>query len=533
MTMPSEPSPGPVGERNPALAAKHALTPASAPDRRLHPMSWLFVLLMTLRQFAVPLVVVLVLGRRGNEGAVPWEIIGALGALVLAANAVLQYFTYRFRIEHDGLRIRSGLLQRTFRDVPFRRIHNVTLHRNVLHRFFGVAEVRLESAGGVKPEAEMRVLRLADAQALESLVRQTHAQPSAAGGEAPATAPPSVSGAENGETLLRLPTSELIRLGLISNRGMIVVGAAFGLMMQSGGNMVFNLTEAVTDWLMTRVGLSEIEAVGTLALVMGGGVLLALIVLLLRLLSIALSMLQFHGFTLSELDGRIQVEAGLLTRVRGNTPLRRIQAFSLSETLLHRWFGRQSLRVDTAVIESQNNPRSLRDLVPVSPPSTIDALLARLFPQLGWPALPWQPLHPRAWRRMLLPSLWLLLLGTAAATLNFGLPALWALALTPLLVWRARGLARRAAYAVDGHTVAVRHGWLNRRWRFAEIAKLQAVELRQTPFDRRHGMATLWFDTAGANPMEPSLAARYLPEADARRLAGEIGARIAASRLHW
>lgn len=521
--MPSEP------------VAEQALTPASAPDRRLHPMSWLFVLLMTLRQFAIPLVVVLVMGRRGSDHGPPWEIIGALGALVLAANAVLQYFTYRFRIERDGLRIRSGLLQRTFRDVPFRRIHNVTLHRNILHRFFNVAEVRLESAGGVKPEAEMRVLRLADAQALEALVRQTHAGPAttAAEGQAATAAAQAGAGAAHGEVLLRLPTSELVRLGLISNRGMIVVGAAFGLMMQSGGNAFFNLTETATTWLMERAGFSEIEAMGTMALVLGGGVLIALVVLLLRLLSIALSMLQFHGFTLSELDGRIQVEAGLLTRVRGNTPLRRIQAFSLSETLLHRWFGRRSLRVDTAVIENQNNPRSLRDLVPVSPPATIDELLARLFPQLGFASLSWQPLHPRAWRRMLLPSLWLLLLVTAVGSWHFGAHALWTLAVTPLLVWRARGLARRAAYAVDANTVAVRHGWLNRRWRFAEIAKLQAVQLRQTPFDRRHRMATLWFDTAGASPMEPALAARYLPEADARRLADEIGARIAAHRLNW
>lgn len=529
---PSEPN----GGQPTAPDAGQALTPASAPDRRLHPMSWLFVLLMTLRQFAVPLVVVLVMGRRGSDSGPPWEIIGAVGALVLAANALLQYFTYRFRIERDGLRIRSGLLQRTFRDVPFRRIHNVTLHRNVLHRFFGVAEVRLESAGGVKPEAEMRVLRLADAQALEALVRQTHARHSGAtdavSNDAPG-APAHLGPLATGDTLLKLPTSELVRLGLISNRGMIVVGAAVGLMMQSGGEMLVDFSGAATEWLMQRAGFSEIEAMGTMALVVGGGVLLAVIVVLLRLLSIALSMLQFHGFTLSELDGRIQVEAGLLTRVRGNTPLRRIQAFSLNETLLHRWFRRRSLRVDTAVIEIENKPRSLRDLVPVSPPATIDALLVKLFPQLGWPTLSWHPLHPRAWRRMLLPSLWLLLVLTAAAWWHFGANALWALALVPLLVWRARGLARRAAYAVDAHTVAVRHGWLNRRWRFAEIAKLQAVELRQSPFDRRHRMATLWFDTAGANPMEPSLAARYLPEAEARRLAGEIGARIAANRLHW
>lgn len=512
-------------------SSRPVITPESAPDRRLHPMSWLFVLLLTLRQFAVPLVVVLVAGRRDSDGGPPWELIGGIGALLLAANAVVQYFTYRFRIERDGLRIRSGVLQRTYRDVPFRRIHNVTVHRNILHRLFGVAEVRLESAGGVKPEAEMRVLRLADALALEELVRQRNEEsaPDAGGVNAGEAAGESAQP----ELLLALPPGEIIRLGLISNRGMIVVAAAFGLMMQSGGNFAWNYIEAAVEWLVASAGISEIEALGTVALLVGGGLLLVLAVLALRLLSIALSMLQFFDFRLTESHGRVQVDAGLLTRVRGNTPVRRIQSFSLHETLLHRLFARRSLKVDTAVIEAQNKPRSLRDLVPVAKPAVIDTLLGRLFPQLDWPELPWQPLHPRAWRRMLWPSLVLLLAATSLLTWHYGLAALWALAALPLLVLRAQVLARRAGYAVTDSTVAFRQGWLNRHWRFAEIGKLQAVEFRQTPFDRRHRMASLWFDTAGASPMEPGLHARFLPEDEARRLAREVSARIAGSRLNW
>ena len=56
--------------------------------------------------------------------------------------------------------------------VPFwYSIHNVVLHQTMLHRLFGVAEVRLESAGGQKPEAQMRVLRLDEALALENLIK--------------------------------------------------------------------------------------------------------------------------------------------------------------------------------------------------------------------------------------------------------------------------------------------------------------------------------------------------------------------------
>ena len=131
--------------------------PAAAPEQRLHAWSWLFVLLQQVRQFVLPLLVLLVFGRRG--GGDDWTTLApvvAMGVLVLVS--VLQYFTYRYRIGADAITIRSGLLQRSQREIPFTRIHNVGLHQSLLHRMFNVAEVRLESAGGQKPEAHMRVL---------------------------------------------------------------------------------------------------------------------------------------------------------------------------------------------------------------------------------------------------------------------------------------------------------------------------------------------------------------------------------------
>ena len=45
------------------------------------------------------------------------------------------------------------------------------------------------------------------------------------------------------------------------------------------------------------------------------------------------------------------VARGLLARLRTSVARRRIQAWTLHEGVLHRWFGRRSLRIDTAVAE--------------------------------------------------------------------------------------------------------------------------------------------------------------------------------------
>ena len=134
---------------------------------RLHPWSWLFVLLAQLRSFALPLIAVFVFG--GSKGE-QWQFLGMLAGVVLGVVAVVQYFTYRYGVIGDELVIRAGILHRNRRHIPLARIRNVSLQQNLLHRLFHVAEVRLESAGGTGAEATMRVLSLDAARSLAVLI---------------------------------------------------------------------------------------------------------------------------------------------------------------------------------------------------------------------------------------------------------------------------------------------------------------------------------------------------------------------------
>jgi putative membrane protein len=409
-------------------------------------------------------------------------------------------------------------LQRNTRSIPLARIRNVSLHRTLLHRLFGVAEVRLESAGGTSAEAQMRVLSLAAASALERLLHQRGDEAAAAQAA--------------GDVLLALDTAEVVRLGLISNRGMVVVAAGFGALWQLAPGDAGDWMAAVGNGLFGRASGLEL---GMLATGAAAALLLLVAVLILRLLSVALALLQFHGFSLRRIHGALAVESGLLTRVRAHAPLAKVQLWTVTETLLHRLLGRQSVEVETAVSAGEQQPsaRALQHLVPVATPAAVVGLLQQLVPAAQYPGLRWQPLHPRAWRRMafwpaattLLVALLLALLGTWWALLP--------LLSLPLWVLRARGLARRCGYALDGQVVAWRSGWLDRKVSFAEVAKLQGVELLRSPIDRRRGMASVVVDTAGAGAFGHRIHMRYLPEQVARQLATDLAARIARSPLAW
>ena len=476
-------------------------------EHRLHPLSWLFTLIGQLKQFALPFLII-VFGGKGDDR----DLYGLIAVGVLMAVSVAQYFTYRYRIDADGIVIRSGFFQRSVRHIPFARIQNVNLHQTLLHRFFNVAEVRLESAGAAKPEAQMRVLKLEDAHRLERQVRALGATQDHCAAE-PAQ-----------ETLLVLPVSEVVRLGLINNRGIVVIGGLFAVLAQSGDNLIGKVFNALGKWF---TGQADALHLSLLAAAMAAMFLVMAALGLLRLLSVVIALLQFYGFRLGESDGRLSVERGLLSRTRGSVPKQRIQAFNLSEGVLHRLFKRRSLRVDTAVMEALNAQGTLRDLAPIATPAAMDALIDGLLPEPAWPVREWKLLHPRAWRRKFMLPLLITLAATAVLVTLKGLLALAVLALVPVLYWRAIVWAKHSAYSISNGLVVFRSGWLDRHWRFAESRKLQALELLQSPFDRRHGMATLRFDTAGANVMEGGLYIPYLPEDEARRLYAQLSLGLA------
>ena len=506
-------------------------------ERRLHPMSWLFVLLDQIKGFALPLIALLVFNRRGDT----WELWGLVAVAVLTLAAVLRYFTYRFRIDADELVIRSGLLQRNVRHVPLARIQSVALQRNPLHRLFGVAAVRLESAvGGDEPEAQMRVLSMADAGALERLVeRHRDAAQAAKPGLAttPATRPASAADtaapdtAAPARTLLRLTPWELVKLGLSSSRGTVLLAAGAGVLAQYGGEGVM---DQVAQW--PREGLAWFAALG-LSLAgwaIAGAFLLMLALLVGRMLAVTLVLLRDFGFTLEQAGPRLSIERGLLTRVRASAPLRRIQHWTLRQGPVLRLFARSSLRVETAALRAGNEQQTLTDLAPIAPPQRLDELLREWLPE--WPGLDgfrFRPLHPRAWRRIALAPCVMTLAACAGLAYFLGPEALLALALIPFWIWLARRQAAACGYAVSATLLVWRSGWLDRKVSFAPIGKLQGLRWVQSPFDRRHGMAGLHADTAGAHPLGHRLHLAYLPEAEARALYRVLSGRLAATPWQW
>jgi putative membrane protein len=517
-------------------------------EHRLHPLSFLFGLGRHLSSLLLPGLLLLFTAQTGRWGG--WEPWAALGVLPVAIGSLFQYFFLRYRYDRDEMVIRSGFVFRNERHIPYARIQNIDATQNVVHRLLGVADVRVETGGGQKPEATLSVLPL---EAFEEMRRRVFEEKRRAASSLPGAVvvdgePPMPEAVDTAPVaalkstvLIRLPDRELLLWGVIQNRGMVAVGAAFGIAWELGladrlwgryfgelgtGRGFFrNLAGAL-------LGLGTLSA-GKLALTL---VAFAALLVVLRVISMALAFVRLHGFVLERAGGDLRSVYGLLTRYSATVPVHRIQSLTIVEGPLHRLFKRASLRVDTAggsaVLEEGGARREW--LVPLVRRDALPSLLGGILPELDPASVAWRPAHPRAFARKLKSSL------LAASALGLACAAMlrwWDLALLAMLMaWalvHARLYVNHLGHALTPSAVLFRSGWLWRHTTIARFSKLQAIAVHESPFDRRAGMARVHVDTAGAAATSHRVSIPYLVLDDARALFAVLSEQAARTTFRW
>lgn len=515
----------PHSERPPRTDGLDHTNETDARFGRLHPASVFFDVVSHLKAVIVPAVVAIYSAALGNT----WGLI--LGGLLVVPSLIVslfKYFSLRFRI-HDGeLVVTEGILFRRIRTVPVRRIQNINLVQNPLHRLIRVAEVRVETASGTEPEAILRVLPMAHVHALRDAIFETQASTTAqqAGVSMAASDAPQTGAAES--ELLRIPTTWLCQAGLANNRGMILIGLLAGAVYQFDLDDRFDF-DRLTGFVQAHASESAVPFI-----VIGG--ILAML-LLLRLLSIAWYLLRFHNYRLARAGDDLRITCGLFTKISASIPRRRVQFISIQQNLWMKWMHISSIRIETAggsgkETEAAAGSVSSRWFIPVITDDKVAGIVNQLREGLEWreAELDWRPLSPRTARRLtrlaIFKSICIGLFGLAF-TRPWGM--LLGLAASVPLVWYANKISRAMKYARTDDGVVYRSGLLTRKVSMTFFDRIQTLRVGQSPFDRRWSMAQLSVDTAAAGPAEHTIRIPYLPEDFAEHEYREILQRVSES----
>ncbi len=528
----------------------------------LHYSSVLFDLVSHGRELLMPVI----FGFLGAaSGSWFWGGIALFAFSIAVLRTLIRYFTLRYSVSQGELLLNEGWIFRTQRTVPLGRIQNVDLRQNVVHRLFGVAEVRVETASGSEAEAVLRVLTRRQIEELRQAIfggrsaaalrgsRNWAAPPLAATetpegsasadrghGEERQIAPSMVGHAataseEPPTRLLSIPLTWLILAGLAGNRGWVMISLALG------GFFQFDLHERLLPqqwkpWL-ARLRFNWDDLIDNWFVVL---LFVLVVILLLKILGVAWFVYRFFGYRLERVGEDLRVSAGLLSSYSTSVPRRRIQFVSIHRPLVLSWFDYISLRIETAGgaggDEESSENLSRTWFVPILPNRELPRILEELRPGLGFDEqkLDWQSTSAKTKQRLVRIGIALGLLVTLAAGWWIGpWGLLIGLVAVPHQIWYAIRRSRSLRYARTTFGVVFRSGIFYRKLSFTFFDRIQTVQWKQTLFDRRWGMATLVVDTAASGPADHQIVVPYLKAELAQQEFFKLQESASMHQPHW
>jgi putative membrane protein len=385
-----------------------------------------------------------------DEGGLPVWIEAVLriggGLVVGVLFGFLTWWFTRYVINGTELRINSGVLQKSSRRIPYERIQSIDIAEPLLARILGLAELRIEMAGGSNARSSLRFLPLEDARRLRGvLLDRAHGR---------AVDDPAARGHEDELELIARVTPDRVILGTVLTLDFLT--ASVGVLIVLGAGL---WSDRVIAFLGGIVPLAT-----WLGQIVGKRV------------------LRHWDFTLLRGDTGLRIESGLLSRTSQSIPFARVQGVAVEEPLIWRRLGWQRLEVDVAGFGSRDSDDSSdigSTLLPIADPALAAAVLDELIPG----ARPDDVEPVRVPRRS------------------------WPFA---PIGWRYRWVG------ADDVAFTSRTGWLQRTTDVVPHARTQSVELRQGPWQRRLGVATVEVHTP-KGPVDAD--GRHLDAADAQRIA--------------
>ncbi len=505
----------------------------------------------------IPMVAVIGLAAVFDPISGGWTVVAApFGFLIGSAYGIAYYYRFGYEITEDTVDVASGVFARRDREIPYGRIQNVDIRQGVIQRLLSLAIVSIETAGGGQSEAALNFVSEAEANRLQSEIRQrtaevkerrqqrrrdeaaanSHsaavdrdsdldgadqqrpdvAEPETQTGEPTPGLGPDEIGPERPphmrqadptadaestaphpsqrrQGLFDLEAKELLLYSFTSFRPAAAAGLLF---------IFFFATDTVLNLFVTLAqpfgGPADLEggnagSYGILTIISG-----FISVLIAYVLSVAYTFATYYDFELGRVGEDFVYERGLLQRYSGSIPSEKVQSITVTDNPLQRQIEYAGLWVETAGYGPDSNGGS-QSAVPLAQRGRV----YRFTENLTGVETPKFSSPPTVARRRYLVRY--SLVAAVIVALAFGLSTVtafeqWYLAAVVFVAVPPAAHLRyvNIGYFVGDDHLVVRSGFWRRRTTVIPYYRIQTVNTRRSIFQRRLGLASLVVDTASS-----------------------------------
>jgi putative membrane protein len=469
-------------------------------------MSSRFILVGTVRQLrglVIPAAIVLLTGNVGRGRSELIYIGIALVITTLAAiGSLVDWWNYRYALTPRELVVRSGIVQKQERAVPYGRIQAINIQEAPLERLAGIVRVSVETAAGGNADVDIRAVSRHDAPRLREALATARASASRNGEPATSAEREAEARATSGELLRGLSTPELLALGATSGR-VGPMAAVVGAILQFG-------TDVLPQSWWDRIPWPRADVLGSVSVIV---TLLTVVAVLTWLMAIASTALTYGGFELRRSGDQLLIQHGLLDRRRRTIPIARIQAVVVGEQLLRQPFRKADIRFESAGGVEGGAEGDSGVLFPFLSLDEVAPLLREAAPGFAVdPTMPMTtPLPRRAMRRYITAASigWVVFVAALAAVQGLWLhrwvdvvswrEVLLLLLATPLFALLGWARWRDGGWRVDGSLLMLRWRTVSRQTLITRATRIQRREMTADPLQRRANLATVQLAVASGH----------------------------------
>ena len=518
---------------------------------RLHPLSLVLRVISFLPQFLFGTIAATI--SVDNNIARIFIGFGLLaGVAIFGLIAWLRWRKFTYEIGANEVHIKSGIIGRNNRSIPYERIQDVNIEQKLLARIFGLATLKLETgSAGNGDDGELNAVKLARAEELRDMIRARKR------GVAISDNPISEAGVDNAapfsadadadtlqdDPIFTMEPKRLLILGLFSFS--LAIFAFLLAVFQQLDFLIpdnwFNLSDFIDqleddpDGSAANVR-STIDGAGTglrsiplgLQILAGLAGLVSIIIIGLATGIISVFVREY-GFRLDRTENGFRRRRGLFTLTDVAMPLHRVQTALLVTGPIRRRFGWYALKFQSLASDGQNESDHV--VAPLARMEEAVAIAAEPGIDIDMPTAQMTGVSIAMW---LVPlAFFAIIIAFSASNAVFWSGIWWFAAISLLLVPFALHLWlrwRHHHYKLTEHFLYIRSGYWSQKLTALPLRKIQTVDLTENFIQRPLGQADLVFGIAGGSGIVP-LTLHAIDRQTAYQIRSDILAQMRAAAI--
>jgi len=472
-----------------------------------------------LKQFWPFLVIILFReGRSSGGSSVYFEAFALIVGLGSTLVSIISYFKFYFYVKDEELVIEKGIFQKVKLNIPFERIQTISFQQNLIHQFFNVVSLEIDTAGSKGKEFSILALKKEKAEAIRNFLI---AQIPVAKNTESETVKEEEQREVVEETLLRLSLKDLLKIGVGQNhlRGLGIIAAA-----------VFALAEIVDTGKKGFVrGVFEFfnEGKETLSEAAIWLYLTPMLIVFLLVTSFIMTFLNYYDLRFLRTTKGFKVIAGLLNRKEQSAAMQKIQMIEWTTNPLKKIFDMYDIRLLQASSSRLRKKQSF--YVPGCYEEQLQSVRQAYMPNETATTFEHHGINRRIInKRVMLIGLLPIIPFMISQFFRTGSVSFQLFLWTILVIGTSYIYWKRYRYSVSEEGIRIQKGIFVTKYTLLKYYKIQGAAIQQSIFQQRNGHADLKIFTASGSVKIP-----YVELEKAKAMLDVILWKVESSKKGW